>query len=393
MSSQLACPCCGATNITTFYTIDHIPVHSVLLLPRKEEALNYPTGSLHLGFCQSCGFIYNTAFRPDVHEYSERYEETQGYSATFTTFSKNLAARLIDRYDLHGKNIVEVGCGKGEFLTLLCKMGDNRGVGIDPSYVRERSLSEHDERVTFVTELYSEAHAAYPCDFLCCKMTLEHIHDTAAFVRTVANSTRHKTDTTIFFQVPDVTRILQDAAFWDIYYEHCSYFSPGSLARLFRQEGFDILDLAREYDDQYLMIEAKPANGHDRSFPGLEDDLESLSRMVRDFPALFQQKRDEWITLLQTVRSQDKKAVLWGSGSKGVAFLTTLGIRDEIEYTVDINPNKHGMFMAGTGQEIMNPDSLVDYRPDLVIIMNPVYRDEIQRDLEQRGLAPEIMTV
>jgi hypothetical protein len=52
------------------------------------------------------------------------------------------------------------------------------------------------------------------------------------------------------------------------------------------------------------------------------------------------------------------EVVLWGGGSKGVAFLTTLGQSlDDIAYAVDINPIKHGTFMAGTGQEIIAPES------------------------------------
>jgi SAM-dependent methyltransferase len=393
MPETYICPSCGSSNISVFYEIEQVPVHSVLLLPGREEAVNYPKGTLRLGHCQTCGFIYNTAFQPELHEYSERYEETQGFSPTFNTFSKNLAERLIERYDLHDKDIVEIGCGKGEFLTLLCQLGNNRGTGIDPSYVSERSRSESDSRVKFVTELYAEKHAMYPCDFLCCKMTLEHIDQTAEFLSKITTTTRQKPDTTIFFQVPDVTRILKEAAFWDIYYEHCSYFSPGSLARLFRRQQFDVIDLAREYDDQYLMIEARPQNGQNKYFPELEDDLDMIAQLVEDFSKTFAQTRAFWHDTLRTRKEKGQRTVLWGSGSKGVAFLTTLGITEEIEYTVDINPYKQGTYMAGTGQEIVGPDFLVAYKPDLVIIMNPVYREEIQKDLGKRGLSPEIMTV
>jgi hypothetical protein len=366
----------------------------VLLLPTRDEAIAYPTGDIRLDFCHACGFVYNAAFDPDLqHEYAERYEETQGYSPTFNAFSTRLAQRLIDRYDLHHKDIIEIGSGKGEFITQLCQMGDNRGIGIDPSYVSTRSLSQPDERVSFITDFYSEKYAHLSADFVVCKMTLEHIDQTADFVGTVARSTANKPATTIFFQIPNATRVLEDAAFWDIYYEHCSYFSPGSLARLFRNQGFDVLDLWTDYDDQYLMIEALPAGGNNRTFPGLEDDMDMLTRLVEAFPRTFAQKRDYWHGILQRVKQEGQRAVLWGSGSKGVAFLTTLGIYDEITYTVDINPNKRGTFMAGTGQEIVAPDFLADYRPDLVIIMNPVYRQEIQRDLDRMGLAPEVLAV
>ena len=39
------------------------------------------------------------------------------------------------------------------------------------------------------------------------------------------------------------------------------------------------------------------------------------------------------------------------------------------------------------------PELLAIYPPDLVVIMNPVYVDEIRADLEQMDLAPELVTV
>lgn len=387
------CPGCGAVGMDIFYELERVPAHSVLLLPTREEAVNYPRGDIRLGFCRTCGFISNTAFDPSLHEYSDRYEETQGYSPTFNAFARRLAEHLIERYDLHGKDILEIGCGKGEFITLLCEMGGNRGIGIDPAYVAERSLARPAERVRFITDFYSEKYAHLYADFVVCKMTLEHIHKTAAFVGMVRRALDGRPDTTVFFQIPETTRVLEEIGFWDIYYEHCSYFTPGSLARLFRRCGFDVIDLWRDYGDQYLMIEAQPGSGRDRAFPELENDLRRTAADVEMFRREAPQVLRRWREYLAQQYAAGRKVVLWGSGSKGVAFLTTLGIEREITYTVDINPNKHGMFMAGTGQQIVSPAFLRDYQPDVVIIMNPIYCDEIQRDLTALGVAADVLTV
>ena len=88
--------------------------------------------------------------------------------------------------------------------------------------------------------------------------------------------------------------------------------------------------------------------------------------------------------------SGDQKTVIWGGGSKGVAFLTTLGILDEIEFAVDINPNKIGMFLPTCGQEVVEPLFLKKYLPDHVIVMNPVYRNEIKMSLNKIGLSPKL---
>ena len=49
--------------------------------------------------------------------------------------------------------------------------------------------------------------------------------------------------------------------------------------------------------------------------------------------------------------------------------------------------------MAGSGHEIVGPDYLQTYQPDVVIVMNPIYQDEIAADLNNRGLNPKVMTV
>jgi SAM-dependent methyltransferase len=393
VEADTLCPCCRSAGMSVFYVLKSVPVHSVLLMPTRETALNYPKGDIVLGFCHSCGFISNIAFDPGVHEYSSSYEETQGFSSTFNAFHRSLAQRLIDKYALHNKDIIEIGCGKGEFLALLCELGDNRGVGFDPAYISERSHSQARDRLTFIQDFYSERYSDYKGDFVCCKMTLEHIQPTADFLRTVRRSIGEQPNTVVFFQVPDATRILRELAFWDIYYEHCSYFSLGSLARLFRHCGFDIMDLTKDYGDQYLMIEARLSPAGGSMHLEQEDDLEELTHDVHFFSQNYRGKLDTWKRILWEIRQKGQRAVLWGGGSKGVAFLTTLGVQDEIEYVVDINPYKHGMYMAGNGQEIVAPDFLQDYKPDMVIIMNPIYYEEIQQALGHLGLNPKLLTV
>ncbi len=388
------CPACGSKGMLIFYEAMNVPVHSVLLMPTREEALSYPKGNIRLGFCGACGFISNTAFDATLHEYSSRYEETQGFSSTFNRFHRALAQRLIDKYNLQNKDIIEIGCGKGEFLMMLCEMGNNRGVGVDPAYVSERNSSPAKDRVTFIKDLYSEKYAYLKGDFIACKMTLEHIHPTFEFVSMVRRSIGEKTDATIFFQIPNVTYVLRDLAFWDIYYEHCSYFSKGSLARLFRKSSFDVLSLSTEYDDQYITIEAKPSNGMNDKTLSEENDLEELRSLVQHFIKHYPERLQVWSDMLKRIVDGRKKAVIWGAGSKGVAFLTKLNVTTDImPYAVDINPYKRGTFMAGTGQEIVAPDFLQTYTPDLVIAMNPIYKNEIQNDLNTLGVRTELVTM
>ncbi len=390
------CQACASENVRIFYEVESIPVHSCLMVATREEAIDFPRGDLRLGHCNDCGFIQNTAFDAHVQNYNTDYEETQGFSPRFQQFLTEIVEDQIERYDLRDKHCLEIGCGKGEFLVELCEKGPNRGIGIDPSYRPERTTSEAADRIEFIQDLYSESYTHLKADYIACRHTLEHIGPVYDFVRMIRNTLDDKPDATVFFELPDVERVLTERAFWDMYYEHCTYFTLGSLARLFRACDFELLDLYKVYDDQYLMIECKPVpagEGQRGKHFDVEDDLAQTDQWVRDFETGIQEKFTRLRADLKRWHEQGLKPVVWGSGSKGVSYLTTLGLTDEIAAVVDINPHKHGKFLAGTGHVIVGPDDLTEIAPDVVLVMNPIYMDEIRADLAKRGLSPELVAM
>jgi 2-polyprenyl-3-methyl-5-hydroxy-6-metoxy-1,4-benzoquinol methylase len=385
------CPNCKANEMNPFYKVKDIPVHSVLLMNSEKLAKNYPKRDIELGFCSNCGFISNMIFEENIHEYSTQYEETQGFSETFNKFQYALARELIKKHKLHNKTILEIGCGKGEFISLLCKIGKNKGYGFDPAFIPERNPDKQ-HRVKFINDYYSEKYSHYKADFICCKMTLEHISETLDFVRMVRNAIGDNHEPIVFFQIPETLEILKQLRFWDIYYEHCSYFTKASLAHLFDHAGFDIINMETTYDSQYLTIEARPSNSVSK------DEIshfykKDLLRIVNNFKHNIEIYRNKWITFIQKNYQQGKKISLWGGGSKSVAFLTTLGISDEIKYVIDINPHKQYTYLPGYGQKIILPSELGNYRPDLIIVMNPIYIPEITKSLNKMELHPELISV
>jgi SAM-dependent methyltransferase len=389
---SLMCPCCGSRGLTEFYRVEGIPVHSCLLMPTREAALAYPRDTLQLAYCPACSFITNTAFDPKVHEYSVRYEETQGFSPTFRRFADDLAKRIVDLYGLRGKHALEVGCGKGEFLAMLCEHGMASGIGLDPSYRPERLNSPAKERIRFIQDFYGEPYAHLEADLICCRHTLEHIHTPLEFMRMIRRTAGDRRETLIFFEIPDVVRELHEGAFWDLYYEHCSYFSPASISACFERAEFDIERVWLEFGDQYLMITAYPRAGASRTKPppprpDARATVEMIERSTQRFAA-----RMHWS--LEQVRSatdRGERVALWGSGSKAVSFLTTLGLGDEVAAVVDINPHRQGTYIAGSGHRIVSPESLREKPPQLVIVMNPVYVPEITEQLAGMGLSPRVV--
>ena len=394
------CPNCCNNRAVVFYQVDQLPIHTVQLLRSRQEALDAPLGNITLGFCHTCGFITNLSFDPDTLQYNNNYDNTRRHSHTFSGFEKELAVYLVNRYALHGKTILEIGCGQGEFITTLCEIGNNVGVGFDPAFVRQRSSVGLTSQagITFIQDVYSEKYANYRGDFVVCKMTLEHLPETAVFLNMMRRAIEPKAnlelETILFFQVPNTRHLLNEVAFWDIHYEHCSYFTPASLGYLFRQHNLEILDLYTGFDDQYIMIEARPANGRLSTPHPNEEPLEELADEVVHFTKIYPQKLSYWRNAISEWRARGQKVVLWGAGSKSVSFLTTLGITTtHLKYVVDVNPRKIGTHIAGTGQKIISPQFLEIYRPDIVIVMNPIYQDEVRHTLYELDLTPQIIGV
>jgi SAM-dependent methyltransferase len=375
-----------------FHEQNSVPVNSCILIDDEEGARTFPRGEIRLAFCDHCGFIRNAAFEPERTEYSGRYEETQAYSPTFNTFHRRLAEELIERHRIRGKRVIEIGCGKGEFLALICELGGNSGVGFDPSYDEQRGILGGSIDARVVRKFYEPEHGKADADVVVCKMTLEHIEKCLDFVAAARLALKNEAGTLAFFQIPEASRIFREGAFEDIYYEHCSYFTPGSAARLFRTAGFDVRGLDVTYAGQYLTVEA--SNGGAASQTPLinEDPVDELAALVDTFAERCHAKIRHWRDIVEQ-RAGEGPVVIWGSSSKGVAFLHALERPEAVRAAVDVNPNRHSKYMLGTGQPIVAPQELIRLRPRTVIAMNSIYRDEIAENLEALGVSTELLAL
>lgn len=398
------CPSCGGSDVRSFYSLANVPAHSCLMMSSRREALEFPRGDVELGFCGGCGFIANVRFDPALERYSPAYEETQAYSPRFLRFLDEIWDDQIARFELGpGMAALEIGCGKGEFLVGLCERSGCGGIGLDPGYRPERTRSSAADRIRFIRDFYGPKYSHLHADYVCCRHTLEHIAPVHDFVRLVRQTIGDRRHVNVFFELPDMERVLQEGAFWDIYYEHCSYFTRGSLARLFRSAGFDVHRLYKAYDDQYLMLEAQPALRTTDALLPQENDLARVTALVARFERQVKERLQSLSDALARHRELGHRLAIWGSGSKCVSLISSLalspeaasgaGAGPELVAVVDINPHKHGKFLAGSGLEIVSPDALRALRPEVVLVMNSIYGDEIRRDLAARSLYPELIAL
>ncbi len=389
------CPVCGHTAILDILDLPAIPVYCNVLWATSEAAQAAPTGDLLLGFCQQCGHVFNQLFDPALVDYTAEYENSLHYSPRFQQYAETLAATIVEQFDLHGKNIVEIACGKGDFLRMLCRLGNNHGVGFDPSYDAERGDQSAGEQVKFVTEYYDTRQADYPADLVCCRHALEHIPSPTDFLAELRRTVGKRHLIRLFFEVPNSLYSLRDRGVWDFIYEHPSYFCAQSLQYCFELAGFTVDGVREEFGGQFLCLDALPNKRWQPEKWVVESsiDIRQLTEYAHSLKREFEVQVEQWQRHLAEADDAGRSLVLWGGGSKGVSFLNLLRPGDQVVGIVDINPHKQGKFVAGTGHRVLAPSELVEIAPDEVVVMNPLYTDEIAATLNDLSVAADVSGV
>lgn len=379
------CPVCGSLDTEDLLAIENIPVYTNVPQASRELALAVASGNIQLTYCPQCSHLFNRQFDSELMAYAPGYEAALDFSPRFREFADALAQSLVERFDIRNKLVIEVACGQGDFLRRICKLGDNQGLGFDPSYLGTDDQSG--DQVRIIRDYYSEAYRQHAADFLCSRHALEHIPDPRSFVQQLRSALADSVAPLVYIEVPNSLYTLKDLGIWDLIYEHCSYFSAGSLGQLFQAAGYQVMEIEESFGGQFLGMVAR-LDTQESAGPATDADP---AEFVGRFSARFHAKVSEWQNRLADMVAAGKRVVIWGAGSKAVTFLNVLNTADLVRQVVDINPRKTGLFVPGTGQEIVRPEALVENPPDAVIIMNPIYREEIRGSLQELGLEPEIL--
>jgi hypothetical protein len=191
----------------------------------------------------------------------------------------------------------------------------------------------------------------------------------------------------VFFETPCVEWILRNLVIWDFFYEHCSLFTADSLSEAFRRSGFIVERVGRLFGGQYLWLEARVAEivspvilFHPET-PGLAHDYAQEEEQLRRI----------WLDRLFDLATRGKVA-LWGAGAKGATFANLIDPDARlVDCVVDLNPNKQGCYIPGTGHPIVAPAELTSRGIRSAILMNPNYLEENQRLLAECGIAVDLM--
>ncbi len=387
---NIKCPICQSLHCFSFYHVSDQPTSENILYLTQKDALEAPSGDIDMVFCKDCGFVFNRLFYTHKVEYGKQYQYTQPPSLYFEGFIRQLAEDLIDTYDLRYKHIVDIGCGKGDFLRLLCRLGNNKGIGYDTSY--DGPLEVDNKQVRFFRQYINNSVFLQPIpDLICCRQVIEHIPQPAKLLSTLRRMIGDVSDTVVFFETPDLSWILQNTVLWDFYYEHCSYFTQVFLVWLFKSNGFQVLKSEKVFGDQYLRIDATLAYSQPENI--YLESIEKNEQKVNDF-AIQSKRRLEVIRSQCKDYSADGSWVIWGGGAKGVTFCNLISnVVGNALQVVDINPIRQDKFVPVAGNPIVSPEQLTRIRPHTVLIMNRNYLREIEKDLKNRGVDAKVVCV
>ena len=288
--------------------------------------------------------------------YDSAYQNEQGRSATFQRHLAEVSL-IVQKY-FSGQKLIEVGCGKGDFMRQLQSAGFDI-VGVDPTF---------EGSSTAVIKEYFSADLGLRGDAIVLRHVLEHVQDPVAFLRGICEANGGKGK--VYIEVPCFDWICAHRAWSDITYEHVNYFRLSDFRRMFRS----VLDAGHIFHGQYIYVVA------DLATIQLPPPLEYQN--VR-FPEDFAASISSYARLLQ---GRSNFAV-WGTASKGVVFsfyMEAAGVA--VKLALDINPAKQGKYLAATGIQVQSPEAgLINLQPgDDIIVMNGNYLKEVREITENR---------
>jgi hypothetical protein len=372
---DLVCRVCGSGSLQRVLERNGVPVHQNLVFRTQEQALRIRRGDLVLEACSDCGFVFNSAFDPALLEYGQEYDATQLSSPVFQEYVAGLVRHLIDERHVRNANIIEVGCGRGAFLRALVAdpITGNRGVGFDPSYVGPDT--EFDGKLRFERRFYDGASTWMQGDVVYSRHVIEHIVEPLGFLTSLVSGLRDE-HSRVFLETPSVEWIFEHTVVWDLFYEHCSLFSPNSLTTACERVGLEVTSVRHVFGDQYIWLETE------RNRNGTVSPKRGIATLAQEFAANQAKQLEHWRSLLAQLAHEHVVGV-WGAGAKGSTFVNLVDAgRDQVRCLIDMNPTKQGGYVPGTGHPIVAPSELAGRGITCAILLNPNYRDEVQRLLD-----------
>jgi SAM-dependent methyltransferase len=309
--------------------------------------------------CSGCGLVQ--LYNDPVPYYREVIRATAVSEVLKDSKTKQLI-NLIQQYSLHGKKIIEIGCGRGEFLSLLEPL-DVSACGLEFS---DASVAHCVGRGLRVSQGYLDAFTGLadgPFDAFLVLMFLEHIPEPNAALRGLYNNLSEGAIGLV--EVPNFDMMLRNKLFSEFIADHLFYFTADTLRTTLNLNGFEIIE-CDELRDSYVISAVVKKRGR-LDITHFHDYQTTITADLQEYLGGF----------------GDKKVAIWGAGHQALAILALTKIGERIKYVVDAAPFKQGRYTPATHLPIVPPDMLRSDPVDAVIVIAGSYSDEVVGILRQ----------
>jgi hypothetical protein len=387
---QATCRFCGTPLELTVVDLGMSPLCENFLRSDQTRKVE-PFFPLRVFACERCYLVQLEAFvRPD--EIFTEYAYYSGYSTAWVEHARRYVETITKRLDLDADDlVVELASNDGYLLQHFVGTGIQI-LGVDPA----ANVAEAAEKrgVPTVVDFFGRATAERLIDevggasLIVGNNVLAQVPDLNDFVAGVQVLLRD--DGTATFEFPHLLRLLDGLQYDTIYHEHFSYFSFATITEILRAHGLDVYDVEELWTHGgSLRVYAQHAGGPNETADAVSELLVREEREGLRSPERYagfaedvKESKRALLELLISLRREGKQVVGYGAPGKGNTLLNYCGIRtDLLDYTVDRNPYKHGLFTPGTHIPIFAPEKIAETRPDYVLVLPWNLIDEIASQL------------
>lgn len=384
MALLTKCRACLAPHPHVFLPMgDHPPANSFV---REEDVdKSQPVYPLDTQVCLECGLIEVEDQVPEG--FFEHYVYVPSGAAQMHEHFAGLAGVLKEKAG--DGLVVDIGCNDGLLLSACNRLGC-RTIGVDPA----ANLAEiAATRGVMVDVGYFSAGAAQglldrrgPASAIVTTNTFNHIGDLHDFMTGVVRWLGQ--DGVFVIEVPWAKDLLERNEFDTIYHEHVSEFSLLSLVRLGAFFDLDVVDVHRldVHGGSMRVFMRRSSQGVTAASIVAEMLAEERDAGMLDvetydaFSSRVEQVREDLTAILADMKARGLRIAGYGAPAKGNTLLNYFKIGpDTLDYLVDRNPLKHGLYSPGMKIPVRSTDALRDERPDVLLVLAWNFFDEIRQ--------------
>lgn len=340
--------------------------------------------------CKNCLLVQLPEIKTPIELFTD-YAYFSSYSDSWLEHAKNYVDMMVHRFNLNeNHHIIEIASNDG-YLLQYFKEKNILVTGIEPA--KNVSKIAKEKGIKTIEEFFDNKLAKklvdqkIQGDIILGNNVLAHVPEINEFIRGL--KTLLKPSGIITMEFPHLLQLMTKNQFDTIYHEHFSYFSFHVVNKIFKSQKLSIFDVEEiPTHGGSLRIFVKHLENNkiniENSINMLikkekENGLLEIEKYLEFKNKVLQIKKD-LNKFLENAKKENKKVICYGAPAKGNTLLNFCDINSNlIEFVVDKNPFKQGLFLPGTHIPIKSPDKIRDVKPDYLLILPWNLQQEVMK--------------